>query len=238
MKIFVSRHLAADSPFFAIFADASIQWQTESLVAFTAVWPAEIPTNDWIFFTSRQGVTFFFRVAPKLGWVLPPATRLGVMGEGTAKALREVGYAPDFIGNGAPPLVALALAELAHGQTVLFPRAQNSLASLQQALDSRVRVVDLVVYANQMREDFAIISPDALVFTSPLNVKAYFNRYLPQPGQSFFAIGPTTAQALRQAGIDDPLVPATPSEEALAHLCHQHLISNPGLPPGLGLSKV
>jgi uroporphyrinogen-III synthase len=54
---------------------------------------------------------------------------------------------------------------------------------------------------------------EVLVFTSPMNGEAYFGLHALLAGQRVVAIGPTTAEALKQF---DPAVATSPTEEALA----------------------
>jgi uroporphyrinogen-III synthase len=200
--------------------------QAESLVEFTPVPIEELPEVEWIFFTSRQGVLFFVKGLQSAGFAFPAGAKLAVMGEGTAGALRKSGYAPDFIGNGDPALVGQAMGLLAKDARILFPRAAESRESIQQAVGDLATCIDLVVYDNIPRTDFSNLRADALVFTSPLNVKAYFSVFQPQAQQVFFAIGATTCRAIKDQGVTPVYVPTTPSEEALAQLCQSVLKSN------------
>lgn len=226
MRLFISRELSADSPFYETFRDLNIEIQAESLVAFGLLPFAHLPISDWIFFTSRQSVLFFFQGLKAAAIPFPAGTKLAVMGEGTAKALRESGYAPDFIGNGDPQMVGESMGLLAKGGTILFPRALQSRETVQKIIGEWANAIDLVVYDNQPRMDLPIISADALVFTSPLNVEAYFSKQKVVSQPIFFAIGATTRQALLDKNIDKVWIPATPSEESLAQLCRSILVGD------------
>lgn len=226
MRLFISRELSADSPFYETFRDLNVEIQAESLVAFTLMPFANLPYSNWIFFTSRQSVLFFFQGLKMAGIPFPTGTKLAVMGEGTAKALRESGYAPDFIGNGDPQMVGESMGLLAKGETILFPRALQSRETIQKVIGEWATAIDLVVYGNQPRIDLPTISADALVFTSPLNVEAYFSKQKVIFQPTFFAIGATTRQALLDKNIDKVWIPATPSEESLAQLCRSVLLGN------------
>jgi len=226
MRLFISRELSADSPFYETFRDLDVEIQAESLVAFALMPFADLPFSDWIFFTSRQSVLFFFQGLKTAAIPFPVGTKLAVMGEGTAKALRECGYAPDFIGNGEPQMVGESMGLLAKGETILFPRALQSRETIQKAIGEWAIGIDLVVYNNQPRIDLPAITADALVFTSPLNVEAYFLQQKATAKSIFFAIGATTRQALQDKNIDTIWVPATPSEESLAQLCRSVLLGH------------
>ena len=75
---------------------------------------------------------------------------------------------------------------------------------------------DLVVYKNEIKSNFSIPTCDILAFTSPLNVKAYFQKYALQPKQKVIAIGKTTQKALQTLGIKNIVVAQQPSETGLA----------------------
>lgn len=224
MLIFISRELTADSPFYSILPSEGVKVIGASLVAFEAVPFSTLPEADWCFFSSRNAVKFFFESLKAAGLSFPKRIKWGVLGEGTAKALKEQGYVADFAGNGEPQNVGEAFAVVATGQGVLFPRAAQSRESIQKILAGTVTIHDLVVYTNTPRTDFELPSADILVFTSPLNAQAYFARYAYQNGQKVLAIGQSTEQALRQLGLSEILLAPTPSEEVLAEICKSQLV--------------
>lgn len=215
-KVFISRELSAESTFTQQLQQAGFEVIGESLVAFQGVPFSYLPQTDWIFFYSKQAIHFFFEGLQKIG--LKPNAKLAVFGKGTAKALEEAWYQADFVGTGKPPHTAAMFALLAKGQKVLFPRAANSLLTIQKLLSDQIEAVDLVVYDNYPRSDFELPVCDWLVFTSPLNAAAYVAKYVIKPGQRVAAIGATTAQALQHLGIFDIKIAEEPSEMAMAHL--------------------
>lgn len=223
MLIFISRELAADSPFFQILPKDQVEIIGESLVAFEPVAFAELPEIDWCFFSSRNAVKFFFQGLKAAGLPVPAGLKWGVLGEGTAKSLKEQGYVADFAGNGEPQSVGAAFGVVAEGQCVLFPRAAQSRESIQKILTGLVTIVDLVVYTNVPRTDFELPSAELLVFTSPLNAQAYFAKYSLLKGQKLVAIGQSTEQALRNLGCLEVATAPIPSEEVLAEICKTQL---------------
>lgn len=224
MLIFISRELTADSPFYSILPSEGVKIIGQSLVAFEAVSFDTLPETDWCFFSSRNAVKFFFEGLKAANLHLPKGIKWGVLGEGTAKALKEQGHVADFAGNGEPQRVGEAFAVVAAGQGVLFPRAAQSRESIQKILAGTVTIHDLVVYTNTPRTDFELPSADILVFTSPLNAQAYFAQYAYQNGQKVLAIGQSTEQALRKLGLSEILLAPTPTEEVLAEICKTQLV--------------
>ncbi len=129
-----------------------------------------------------------------------------------------MGLQPDFIGEGNDTrAVALRFAKEVGADRVLFPMAEASLRTIQKALP-REQVVEQVVY--RTREDVSLVHNNAaiLVFTSPSNVRSYLKQARVLAHQTVVAIGPTTAKALKEKGVEEVYVPELPTEEKLAEL--------------------
>lgn len=214
-SLFISRSLDEDSPFHAFAKQEGLVLHAQSLLEFTPVQFSQLPTSDWLFFYSPKGVRFFFRQLANLGKKV--TTPIATIGLGTLNALKEFGKSADFAGNGHPEQVAEAFAHLAQGKRVLFIRAQHSRKSVQTLIADRVESLDLVVYANMTKTAFTIPPTDYLVFTSPLNVKAYAEKYSFANAKAIIAIGATTARALSQVGAAEVIVAKQPSENALVY---------------------
>lgn len=212
-KIFISREIKDDSVFRARLEAKGAEVLGQSLIGFTPAPFGAVPACDWIFFYSKKAVRFFF---DGLGGAAPAQMRWAALGRGTAAALSARGITPDFIGTGEPEGVALAFAAEASGQRVLFPQARQSRQSIQHLLEGKIQAVSLVVYDNQPRQSFDIPFCRVLVFTSPLNVEAFFGKYALKEGQAVVAIGSTTAAALRHMGVKEVHVAEEPSEAGLA----------------------
>ncbi len=215
-KVFISRELSPDSVFLQKLVAAGYEVIGKSLVQFSSVSFTTLPDTDWIFFYSKTAVGFFFETSRKAD--LPINAQLAALGEGTAKAIEKQGFQTNFTGNGEPSATAKAFLNIAKGKRVLFPRAANSRQSIQQLLENQIIVIDLIVYQNEPRTDFALPICQWLVFTSPLNAEAYFQRYPLQANQKILAIGETTAQTLRKLKLINPYISDSPSEEALANI--------------------
>lgn len=215
-KVFISRALTAESDFAKILQDIDLQVIGTSLVSFEPIPFDSLPPTDWIFFYSKQAVHFFFENIRQHR--LTFTAKLAVFGKGTAKALEEEGHLPDFTGIGKPEENATYFCMGAKGQKVLFPRALNSRTSIQLLLQDHIEAIDLMVYENKMLTQFEVPECEWLVFTSPLNAQAYFQKYSQQTGQKIIAIGKTTAEALKQLNINSVLLAEEPSELAMAQI--------------------
>jgi len=60
---------------------------------------------------------------------------------------------------------------------VLFPHAKNSRHSIRKIIENEITAIDIVVYENRKITDFPPSDVAVLVFTSPMNVEAYFEKY-------------------------------------------------------------
>ena len=221
--IFITRELGSASPLRLRLEAAGHSVSGFSLVAFRATggWSlGQLPTLDWIFFYSSRGTAFF---AEGLDGSLPEGVRLAAIGPGTAAAVEEhLGRRPDFVGNGRPADTARAFEAAAAGCRVLFPRARQSEESIRKLLGSAIDSVDLIVYENHPIGPFACPEADLLVFTSPLNARAYYDQ-CPARGEKLLAIGETTAAKLRELGRAEVQVPERPDEASIADFCLKEL---------------
>lgn len=213
MKVFVSRPLSDDSIFLMKMQQAKIDVSAQSLIKFSAL-PFEVPTQtDWLFFYSKKGVKYFFEKVS----LSSERPKIACIGQGTANYLQEkTGLNSDFVGNGAPKESAQAFLEVAKQQRVTFVRAMNSKKSVQQFLEHKIISIDCIVYQNHPIDEQYLFSGEILVFTSPLNVKTYFNLNRLGPTQKVVAIGQSTAAALTECGIIQIHIAPEPTELALA----------------------
>lgn len=200
-KVFISREIASDNPLRYSLEEKGYRVNGQSLITFKSVPFTQYPASDWIFFYSSRAASFFKEGLKKSGQKWPQSPKLAAMGEGTAKWLNENQSPPAFVGTGQPKKTAEAFLQLAAGQKVLFPRANASLQSIQTLLGRQINALDLVVYHNSPKRDFPLPIADILVFTSPMNVQAYFHRFSIKADQRIISIGATTTAALVKAGI-------------------------------------
>ena len=124
-----------------------------------------------------------------------------------------------FVGNGKPEQTATAFLEVSAGKEVVFLQARNSRQSIQKLLGRHIKSTCLVVYDNSFKADLDIPYAEILVFTSPMNVQAYFSKNIIMKGQICISIGASTAQVLKQLNIDNFVVAEQANEEALAKAC-------------------
>lgn len=208
-NIFISRSLNPSSPIRNITGDHVLLDQ--SLIEFSPI-DFEEPRADWIFFYSRNGVKYFFE---KGNYELYPYL-WACMSEGTADELSHYITDISFIGNGSPTEVASAfIDQIKPGDVTCFIRAEHSLDSVNKSIGN---VVDfsIPVYNNIPSQSIPSQEFDILIFTSPMNIDAWFKKRK-YKNESFIAIGQTTAKHLKQYGVKNVIVSNHPSEEAIAN---------------------
>jgi len=215
-KVFISREIGEHSYFRRALEKNNIEIEGRSLIRtfpiVNVLDPFYLKHIEWIFFSSRNGVEYFFNLKP----VLPKQVKFGVVGRGSEDALRKFGHLADFVGEtGDITEVAEEYAPLVKGKTVLFPRAQDSLQTIQKSLSADTKVVDLPIYETVIEEDIDQTHADILIFTSPSNVEAYFADNLLEPGQKVIAIGNSTGKKFDEMGVQYTL-PYSPDEIGLA----------------------
>lgn len=215
--IFISRALEEDSVFKEHVASKA-QVIGLSLIEFKAVSFGNLPPSDWLFFYSKKGIYYCLSQLNSLD-KLP---LIGVIGQASADYLWSTyQLQADFIGTGHPEETALAFSKLVQGKKVVFAQAQQSKQSVQRLLDKNVVFYDVITYQNKKKVDFQLPFVDILVFTSPLNVTAYFDQYAYHSSQKIISIGRVTAKALKDIGIETIIIAEAPNERALAKACLQ-----------------
>lgn len=215
-SVFISRELTEQSYFSKAMKKHKIEVDARSLIRTVPVImkldPYILKDTDWIFFSSKNAVEYFFSLKPEL----PAGVKFGVMGAGSEEVLRTKGHLTTYTGVGIDSAdVAHEFAKLANGTKVVFPGSEGSLKSIQKGLSPETKVVDLPVYETVLEEDIEVTTADVLVFTSPSNVTAYFAENLLYPDQKVIAIGKSTGRKLDEMGTRYTL-PFSPDEVGLA----------------------
>jgi hydroxymethylbilane synthase len=215
-KVFISRDLSEQSYFRRAVEKLGIEVEARSLIrtvpVITILDPYILKNIDWIFFTSKNAVEYFFDLKP----AFPKKVKFGVMGRGSEDSLRRQGHFADYTGDDIDTAdVAADFAAVANGQTILFPCAENSMRSIQQGLSADTKAIDLPVYETVLQESTEASEADILVFTSPSNVEAYFADNLLDPNQKIIAIGHSTGKQFDEMGVPYVL-PYSPDEIGLA----------------------
>jgi uroporphyrinogen-III synthase len=215
-RVFITRAVEKGSRFREILEQHRYTVVGQYLIDFQPVAFAAVPDCDWLFFYSGKGVQYFFEGLAAGKLALSTQVKLAALGKGTAQKIEATGRKPDFVGTGDPQQTAQQFLAIARGAKVVFPHARHSKRSVQRLLGNSIDAIDLVVYKNEPLTEGPLPTTEIVVLTSPLNVKAYFQRRQGQPAPRIVAIGETTAEALRQEGVSSFLIAEKASEEGLA----------------------
>jgi hydroxymethylbilane synthase len=215
-SVFITRELSEQSYFRKALEKHQIKIEARSLIrtvpVITKLDSYILKYVDWVFFSSKNAVEYFFQLSP----LLPKDVKFGVMGSGSEEMLRRKGHFTNYVGTGIDTVdVAAEFAEQANGQTVLFPGAEGSMRSIQQGLSADTKIIDLPIYETVMEEEVEASGAEILVFTSPSNVDAYFAENLLDPYQKVVAIGRSTGRKFDEMGVKYTL-PFSPDEVGLA----------------------
>lgn len=217
-KVFITRELSEHSYFRKSLVKHQIEVEARSLIR-------TVPTIhkldsyifkqvDWIFFSSKNGIEYFFKLNPTLSKEI----KFGVVGRGSEDALKQLGKIVSFVGESSDTTeVAEEFAAIANGRTIVFPSAKDSLKTIQQGLSTDTKIIDLTIYETILEEDVAQTYANVLVFTSPSNVDAYFANNLLEPGQQVVAIGKSTGKKFDEMGVKY-ILPSSPDEIGLAEV--------------------
>ncbi|MEJ7691668.1 hydroxymethylbilane synthase [Daejeonella sp.] len=217
-NVFITRELPESSYFRTALEKHGIELEGRSLIkTFPSINKLDshiLRNTDWVFFSSRNAIEYFFRLDPQL----PKKAKFGVLGRGSEDALRYLGKTADFNGEEEgidTKDIAKEFAQIANGTNVLFPSAKGSLRTIQKALSAQTKILELTVYETVPEEDVAQSYADVLIFTSPSNVESYFVNNLLEPDQQVICIGKSTGKKFDEMGVKYTL-PYSPDEVGLS----------------------
>jgi len=189
-RIFISRSLDEGSPFLNL-VDKGYEIIDRSLVVMNGIACELEISSDWIFFYSKSGVRYFFESQE-----YSTQYQYGVMGPGTASTFYQItGRSPKYTGNGIPKDVANNFITYESGRSITFAKAKNSKNSIRQLLEDHMDCHDIAIYDNAIMDKVELPDCKYLIFTSPLNAKAYFQQKS-YNNESIIAIGQTTSDYL------------------------------------------
>lgn len=204
-KVFVTKNLREKDYLYSCLKKLGFIVEGKSLIEFKEIKFDTLPVADWVFFSSKHAVKYFFRQKPDLGQV-----KFGCISKQTAAELRQFGHRADFIGQSTDTkLIGKQFSSLAGNAKVLFPIAKESMQSIQQQLTKKENAINLPVYQTLKHPQVIGIDTHIVVFTSPSNVDAFFEKNKWLAHYKAVAMGDATENALLRKGVKKCAKPAS-----------------------------
>jgi hydroxymethylbilane synthase len=194
-KVFLTRDLKESDYLSRALGQLDFKLEGKSLIEFKQIKIKFLPQTDWVFFSSKHAVRYFMNQKPEL----PPDIKFACIGTSTSAELRTFGRRADFIGQSTDiKLVGKQFSSKIGNARVLFPIARGSMQSIQWQMVKRDNVFNLEVYATLKHSIEVSPEHEILVFTSPSNVEAFFEKNKILPHQKIVAMGESTGKALEK----------------------------------------
>ncbi|MDR1809763.1 MAG: uroporphyrinogen-III C-methyltransferase [Prevotella sp.] len=165
-----------------------------------------IQAFDWLIFTSRYGVRYFFEAWKNTGKDIRLLSNIQIasIGKTTTAELHKFYLCPDVESytESAEGLIAHFKKTEAVGRRILLPRSNKGLKQLSEELAKQGHLVfDIPVYINEINSAVPktdLASVDKIVFSSPSGVDAFTQLYGEVPeGKQLITKGKTTEKRLR-----------------------------------------
>lgn len=191
-----------------------------------------ISRYDWIFFTSPRGVIFFMRHFLRVHQDVRAlaGVKIAVVGAATREALRTYGLEPDLVPRTqtSAGLAKSPVFKRGRALKIFMVQPKDGRREFQNRWGHRHKIFDAVVYRKRdvppearTFERVMKKGADWILFFSPSAVASFLRHFPGGQGQEFLkktrvaVIGKTTAQALREEGVDAVTVAVRPSVEKL-----------------------
>lgn len=186
-----------------------------------------LPSYDWLVFTSRNAVLYFFKTLSESNFDIRSLGNLkfAAIGPGTAERIQEERIQPDLIPeiHQAEKLTDALIDRLESNSKILLPRSADARSHMNDRLvDAGHEVVEISTYhaalpdestRDRLEELLSDSTVDMITFTSSSTVENLFegldsNKIKPGlRNMARAAIGPITAETLENHGYESCLVP-------------------------------
>lgn len=198
----------------------------------TRILPLKTPVPNlegvrWVVLTSVNGVRRFHECQKEWQTTLPADTKVAALGKVTIDAARALLPFPVAVAKGrtGAELVNELLKVDARPTKVLWPCAKKTIGDLERLLsDAGAEVVRWPLYQTQplsaeliRNEIRQLPRVDAILFAAPSAVKTWAAAIEQSFEQPCIAIGPTTADALLEAGATTITTAETPDTIGMTH---------------------
>lgn len=213
-KIFITKTFKEKDYLPKALNDLGYHFLGKSLIEFKQIKIQFLPRTEWIFFSSKHAVRYFFAQNPKVD----KATQFGCIGSSTSAELRICGHRASFIGQSTDiKLVGKQFSSIVGSKSVLFPIARGSMQSIQWQMVKRDSVINLEVYATIHKSEEISSDFEIILFTSPSNVESYFEKNKWQIHQKAIALGEATGKSLEKFKIKKYSMPKNFTDLGLIH---------------------
>jgi hydroxymethylbilane synthase len=196
-KVFVTRDFRENDYLPNALKGLNFEVEGKSLIELKEIKINFIPRTEWVFFSSKHAVRYFFRQNPVIENV-----KFGCISKQTSMELRSFGKRADFIGQSTDTkLIGKQFGSLIGNARVLFPIAKESMQSIQYQLVKRDNAVNLPVYETLKHSVEVAADTTIIVFTSPSNVESFFEKNKWLPTFQAVAMGDATGSMLEKKGV-------------------------------------
>lgn len=210
MRILVSRNLPSESQLRTWCQEKGIELIEAPFIRIDPVLDIEIPSTDWVFFSSPNGLDVYFNNYPLL------AKKIGVYGKGTQMRLAARGIEANFTGDTTktPSEIGKEFFEfIGPTASVLFPQSQLSKKSIANANPGN-ECIAKVIYNTSLAGHYET-GIDIAILTSPSNIDGFLleNKV---DNIRFIVLGETSKNHFENLGLTDQIfVPKSADEESV-----------------------
>jgi uroporphyrinogen-III synthase len=206
MRVYFSRQLPNNH--FLRQQEADIVWVdvAQILIEPIAFDPKKFSNCDWLFFTSPNAVSSFFHQSRVLN-----NQHIAALGKATAEALISFDVEPTFVGSKDSTEVANEFKRIVGKALIGFPVSNLSERTVQSVFPPE-QLLESVTY-HTLPQPTLVEDCHLYFFTSPSNVRAFFEVNTIKKDAIVMAIGETTSKALAKFGYSTQ-VPENYSVEA------------------------
>lgn len=184
-----------------------------------------------VIFTSRTAIDHFFRICEELRHEMPAETKYCCNTESTALYLQKyIQYRKRKIFFGKPGGVTLPDVIKKHsGETFIFPCSDVTRDNLTSSLrKAGFKVTDCVMYRTVCSDlsDLADVNYDVIAFFSPSDIKSLFQNFpdFRQNDTRIAAFGPTTHQAVKEAGLRLDIAAPRPEAPSMTMAIEEYVV--------------
>jgi len=213
-SVFISSSLNEDDYLLSVLRAHNYTVTAESLIDFSAIDFQFTTYPNWLFFSSKNGVQYFFNQVKNID----KSIRLAAINQGTAQALYQLGHTPSFIGEGSNLQQTAAHFDTIANGKIIFPQAKKSMQSIQKNLLKNKDVESIIVYENKPKKNIQKRKETILVFTSPMSAESYLSIHNLDSNQIILSIGKTTTKKITELGISNVLTAYEPTHHSIVDL--------------------